>query len=125
MVNRARPRSNAVPNAVSPTVSNSEWDRIANSRKFKDLMATKKIFIVPAFIFFIVYYFALPILVGYAPALHVHSGDWRGEPGLSVRSCPSSSWPGSSPAFMSKPRTTLTASRKTSSKMPSTGKGGK
>ena len=30
-------------------------------------MATKRIFIVPAFIFFVVYYFALPVLVGYAP----------------------------------------------------------
>ena len=47
--------------------SQSEWDRIAGSREFKDLMATKKIFIVPAFIFFVVYYFALPVLVGYAP----------------------------------------------------------
>ena len=47
--------------------SQSEWDRIANSQKFKDLMATKKMFIVPAFIFFVVYYFALPVLVGYAP----------------------------------------------------------
>ncbi len=47
--------------------SQSEWDRIADSRQFKDLMATKKTFIVPAFIFFVVYYFALPVLVGYAP----------------------------------------------------------
>ena len=47
--------------------SQSEWDRIAASKEFKDLMATKKIFIVPAFIFFVVYYFALPVLVGYAP----------------------------------------------------------
>jgi uncharacterized membrane protein (DUF485 family) len=45
----------------------SEWDRIAATQQFKDLMATKKIFIVPAFIFFVVYYFALPVLVGYAP----------------------------------------------------------
>src|ERR1700687_3608765 len=45
------------------------WDKIAESREFKDLMATKKTFIVPAFIFFVVYYFALPVLVGYAPAL--------------------------------------------------------
>jgi len=44
-----------------------DWDRIANSQKFQDLMATKKMFIVPAFIFFVVYYFALPVLVGYAP----------------------------------------------------------
>jgi uncharacterized membrane protein (DUF485 family) len=45
----------------------TEWDNIANSQQFKDLMATKKDFIVPAFAFFIVYYFLLPILVGYAP----------------------------------------------------------
>jgi uncharacterized membrane protein (DUF485 family) len=45
----------------------SQWDRIAASKEFQDLMATKKMFIVPAFIFFVVYYFALPVLVGYAP----------------------------------------------------------
>jgi uncharacterized membrane protein (DUF485 family) len=43
------------------------WDEIAESTAFRDLMATKRIFIVPAFIFFVVYYFALPVLVGYAP----------------------------------------------------------
>jgi uncharacterized membrane protein (DUF485 family) len=47
--------------------SQSTWDKIADSKEFKDLMATKKTFIVPAFIFFVVYYFALPVLVGYAP----------------------------------------------------------
>jgi len=47
----------------------SDWDRIAASQEFKDLMATKKAFIVPAFVFFVVYYFALPVLVGYAPQL--------------------------------------------------------
>ena len=31
-------------------------------------MSTKRTFIVPAFIFFVLYYFALPVLVGYAPA---------------------------------------------------------
>lgn len=45
-----------------------EWDRVAAKQEFKDLMATKKMFIVPAFVFFVVYYFALPILVGYAPS---------------------------------------------------------
>ena len=48
-------------------VSGTDWDRIAESSEFKDLMGTKKVFIVPAFIFFVVYYFALPVLVGYAP----------------------------------------------------------
>jgi uncharacterized membrane protein (DUF485 family) len=45
----------------------TEWDRIAETQEFKDLMATKKAFIIPAFVFFLVYYFMLPILVGYAP----------------------------------------------------------
>src|SRR5579864_1764970 len=57
--------------ATSQTIryetSQTEWDRLANTQEFKDLMATKKVFIVPAFIFFVVYYFALPVLVGYAP----------------------------------------------------------
>ena len=44
--------------------SQSTWDKIAESKEFQDLMATKKTFIVPAFIFFVVYYFALPVLVG-------------------------------------------------------------
>ena len=47
--------------------SQSTWDEIAESKAFQDLIATKKTFIVPAFIFFVVYYFALPVLVGYAP----------------------------------------------------------
>jgi uncharacterized membrane protein (DUF485 family) len=45
------------------------WDRIAESEDFKDLMAAKARFIVPATVFFVAYYFALPILVGYAPQL--------------------------------------------------------
>jgi len=47
----------------------SMWDRIAASKEFQDLMATKRAFIMPAFVFFVVYYFALPVLVGYAPEL--------------------------------------------------------
>jgi uncharacterized membrane protein (DUF485 family) len=47
----------------------TEWDRIAATQEFKDLMATKRVFIIPAFVFFIVYYFLLPVLVGYAPQL--------------------------------------------------------
>ena len=51
----------------SYSTGSTQWDKIAASQQFKDLMATKKIFIVQAFVFFVVYYFALPVLVGYAP----------------------------------------------------------
>jgi len=45
----------------------SDWDIVANNQEFRELMAAKARFIVPATICFIVYYFALPLLVGYAP----------------------------------------------------------
>jgi uncharacterized membrane protein (DUF485 family) len=47
----------------------SDWDRIAAFDEFKDLLAAKARFIVPATVFFIVYYFALPVSVGYFPDL--------------------------------------------------------
>jgi uncharacterized membrane protein (DUF485 family) len=45
------------------------WDRVAAMDEFKDLMAAKARFIVPATLFFVIYYFALPVLVGYARPL--------------------------------------------------------
>jgi uncharacterized membrane protein (DUF485 family) len=48
-------------------VSSADWNRIAASAEFRELLAAKARFIVPATIFFIVYYFALPALVGWAP----------------------------------------------------------
>ena len=66
MANAARNPEIATP-TQPPEQGQSVWDRIAASREFLDLMATKKTFIVPAFVFFVVYYFALPVLVGYAP----------------------------------------------------------
>ncbi len=69
---------NAMPKTiVKEETSAAEWDRIAESPQFKDLMATKKIFIVPAFIFFVVYYFALPVLVGYAPQFMATKVFWN------------------------------------------------
>lgn len=47
----------------------TDWERIAHTDGFKDLMAAKARFIVPATVFFLVYYFALPYLVGYHPEL--------------------------------------------------------
>jgi len=60
------PLSNGV--SVEPT-SSASWERVAAMGEFKALPATKLKIIVPATVFFLVYYFALPILVGYAPHL--------------------------------------------------------
>ena len=47
----------------------TDWDSIAASEQFHDLLALKKTFIVPAFVFFLVYYVGLSVLIGYAPKL--------------------------------------------------------
>ena len=47
----------------------TDWDAIAAREEFRALRRAQARFIVPAMIFFVVYYFALPILVGTAPAL--------------------------------------------------------
>jgi uncharacterized membrane protein (DUF485 family) len=45
----------------------TNWHAIAETEKFKALVRAKMRFIVPATIFFLVYYFILPISVGYFP----------------------------------------------------------
>lgn len=47
----------------------ADWDRVAAREDFRGLIAAKLRFIVPATVFFVIYYFALPLLVGYAPGL--------------------------------------------------------
>jgi uncharacterized membrane protein (DUF485 family) len=48
---------------------NVNWDAIADDIDFKNLLAAKARFVLPVTIFFLVYYFALPILVGWFPNL--------------------------------------------------------
>lgn len=45
----------------------TQWQRVEEMDEFRLLLLAKKEFIVPATIFFVVYYFALLVLVGYAP----------------------------------------------------------
>ena len=47
----------------------ADWNGLAASEGFKQLLKAKRRFIIPATIFFVAYYFALPVLVGFAPAL--------------------------------------------------------
>ena len=66
-IKRIKTEGMPMPNAIEPDGnSQTVWDRVAASRQFRDLMAMKKVFVIPAFIFFLTYYFMLPVLVGYA-----------------------------------------------------------
>ena len=46
-----------------------DWDSIAGRSEFQHLVGLKKTFIVPAFVIFLVHFFALAVLVGYFPHL--------------------------------------------------------
>jgi uncharacterized membrane protein (DUF485 family) len=45
----------------------ADWDKVAGSEEFRALLKAKLKFVATATVFFVVYYFSLPILVGYAP----------------------------------------------------------
>ena len=47
----------------------SDWAAIERMPEFRALVRAKRAFIIPACLFFVVYYFALPALVGYWPDL--------------------------------------------------------
>jgi uncharacterized membrane protein (DUF485 family) len=43
-----------------------DWEKLARGERFRNLIKAKRRFVIPAMIFFVVYYFALPALIGYA-----------------------------------------------------------
>ncbi|HET7230916.1 MAG TPA: DUF485 domain-containing protein [Longimicrobium sp.] len=57
------------PHPAPPAAPQSAWSVVEAEPQFRELVAAKRRFIVPATLFFIAYYFALPILVGYFPGV--------------------------------------------------------
>lgn len=57
----------ARPDGPHESGSAPDWAAIERGGDFRELVHTKRGFIFPATAFFIVYYFALPVLVGYFP----------------------------------------------------------
>lgn len=47
----------------------AEWVRVEQTSAFKELAKKKKAFIVPATIFFFIFYFGLPVLAGFTTVL--------------------------------------------------------
>ena len=48
-----------------------EWVRVERTSAFKELISAKKAFIIPATIFFMVFYFGLPFLAAFTTVLNV------------------------------------------------------
>src|ERR1700694_2297303 len=55
--------------APAERASATDWRAVEHSPAFEALVKAKMRFIIPTTVFFLVYYFALPVLVGYAPDL--------------------------------------------------------
>jgi uncharacterized membrane protein (DUF485 family) len=49
---------------------NDEWLRVERTSAFKELMQRKRAFILPAMIFFFVFYFTLPFLTAFTTVLN-------------------------------------------------------
>lgn len=47
-----------------------QFEKIAEDRKFKALLRKKKLFIIPVSIFFMLFYFSLPVLSAYTTILN-------------------------------------------------------
>lgn len=56
-------------NLPGPATQHSDCARIASSKQFKDLLAVKRMFIIPALAFFLFNFIGFAVLVGYAPKL--------------------------------------------------------
>lgn len=52
------------------TSTEREWGRVMQSRSFQELIRQKRAFILPATIFFFVFYMILPILTAYTTVLN-------------------------------------------------------
>ena len=50
---------------------NNEWVRVERTSAFKELVRAKRAFIIPATIFFLVFYFGLPFLAAFTTVLNV------------------------------------------------------
>jgi uncharacterized membrane protein (DUF485 family) len=53
--------------AETPQTNNGDWEKIARHPGFAELKRAKLRFIVPATVFFMVFYMALPVMVGFFP----------------------------------------------------------
>ncbi len=53
----------------TPSTPEQPWIHLARSPEYRELLASKRRFIVPATLFFVIYYFSLLVLVGWFPRL--------------------------------------------------------
>lgn len=64
---------NSIKTFEAPVQNEKEsipYDTFIQTQEFKELLKRKKSFILPTTIFFLIFYFTLPLLAGYSKILH-------------------------------------------------------
>lgn len=61
---------NLAKDASQAEKRNYDFEQIANNKEFKSLITAKKRFIIPLSVFFLVFYFMLPVLTSYTTILN-------------------------------------------------------
>ncbi len=61
--------SERLPAAAAPVAATTDWEAVRQSSEFRDLIRSKRRFIIPATAFFLVWYLLLPLGNGLAPGL--------------------------------------------------------
>ena len=54
----------------NPSEQKIQYEKLIQTDEFKGLLRSKKAFIIPTTIFFLIFYFALPLLAAYTKVLH-------------------------------------------------------
>lgn len=54
---------------MKPHIGPARWEALASEPEFRALLRARRRFVVPATLFFVVYYLALPVSVGFWPKM--------------------------------------------------------
>lgn len=64
------PKEEGAPNSHPVHKSGVDFERVAESSRFREFMAKKKKFILPLTVFFLIFYFTLPVMTSYSDVLN-------------------------------------------------------
>jgi uncharacterized membrane protein (DUF485 family) len=65
---RAAPNVSETARPADAPPAGTTWEGLEDTPEFKQLVSARRRFVIPATVFFLIYYFSLPVLNGVAPA---------------------------------------------------------
>ena len=68
-IGKSLPRQTTAPSPAAPTGAEVHWEGLEETDEFRQLVQARWRFVAPATVFFLVYYFALPLSNGLFPSV--------------------------------------------------------